>query len=70
MVGLNTTVCRRMCDQTLPMSERLVALITLVRFLSGMHSFVYFKLSFIQEAGTTVVAQMALLSHVLDHVGI
>lgn len=59
-----------MCDQTLPMGERLVALITLVGFLSGMHSFVHFKLSFIQEAGTTVVAQMALLSHVLDHVGI
>lgn len=52
------------------MGERFVALITLVWFLPGVHSFVHFKLTLIQEARTTIVAQMALLSRVLDHVGI
>lgn len=70
MIGLNTAVCRRVRDQTLSMGERFVALITLVWFLPGMHSFVHFKLTLIQEARTTIVAQMALLSRMLDHVGI
>lgn len=70
MVRFYTTVRRGVRDQTFSMSERSVALITLVGFLAGVHSYVHFELTLVQEAGATIVAQMTLFSHVLDHVDV
>lgn len=70
MVRLYATMGRRVSDQTFSVGKRLVALIALVGLLSGVHPFVHFQLALVQEAGTAVVAQMAFLTRMFDHVGI
>lgn len=58
----------RVGNQTLPMGEGFVALVTLIRPLAGVHPDVHLELALVQETGPAKVAQVALDAHVLDHV--
>lgn len=70
VVRLYATMGRRMGDQTFSVGKCLVALIALVGLLSGVHPFVHFQLTLVQETGTAIVAQMAFFTRMFDHVGI
>lgn len=70
VVRFYATMGRRVCDQAFSVGKRLLALIALVGLLTGMHPFVHFQLTLVQETGTAVVAQMAFLTRMFDHVGI